>query len=54
MWHSMKPPETLRVVDIHVSRLRKKLAQAGCDCIRTMRYVGYRFVPPDTEEPAAG
>jgi DNA-binding response OmpR family regulator len=48
-----QPPETLRAIDLHVSRLRKKLAQAGCDCIRTMRYVGYRFVPPDAvEQPA--
>jgi DNA-binding response OmpR family regulator len=46
-------PETLRTVDIHVSRLRKRLAQAGYDCIRTMRFVGYRFVPPDAVEHQA-
>jgi DNA-binding response OmpR family regulator len=42
-----QPPETLRAVDIHVSRLRKKLARAGYDCIETMRFVGYRFVPEE-------
>lgn len=35
-----------RAVDTHIARLRKKLAGAGCDCIHTMRHVGYRFVPP--------
>jgi DNA-binding response OmpR family regulator len=34
-----------RAVDLHISRLRKKLSQAGYDCIKTMRFVGYRFVP---------
>src|SRR3954467_4713925 len=40
-----------RTIDIHMSRIRRKLARAGFDCIRTMRFVGYRFVPP--EAPAA-
>jgi DNA-binding response OmpR family regulator len=38
-------PISLRTVDLHISRLRKKLRQAGYDCIKTMRFVGYRFVP---------
>lgn len=38
----------LRLVDRHISRLRKKLKDAGCDCIRTMRFAGYRFIPPPT------
>jgi DNA-binding response OmpR family regulator len=38
---------SLRAVDTHIARIRKKLADAGCDCIRTMRNVGYRFVPPE-------
>ncbi len=36
-----------RAVDTHIARIRKKLSDAGCDCIRTMRNVGYRFVPPE-------
>jgi DNA-binding response OmpR family regulator len=36
---------SLRTVDLHISRLRKKLSVAGYDCIKTMRFVGYRFVP---------
>jgi DNA-binding response OmpR family regulator len=36
---------SLRAVDLHISRLRKKLRAAGCDPIATMRFVGYRFVP---------
>lgn len=36
----------LRLIDRHISRLRKKLNDAGCDCIKTMRFAGYRFVPP--------
>lgn len=36
---------SLRAVDVHISRLRRKLHAAGYDCIKTMRFVGYRFVP---------
>ncbi len=36
-----------RSVDLHISRLRRKLSQAGYDCIKTMRFVGYRFVPAE-------
>jgi DNA-binding response OmpR family regulator len=39
----------LRAVDTHITRLRRKLADAGCDCIRTMRFVGYRLVPPQSK-----
>jgi DNA-binding response OmpR family regulator len=40
-------PATARSVDLHISRLRRKLKQCGYDCIRTMRFVGYRFVPAE-------
>jgi DNA-binding response OmpR family regulator len=40
-----------RAVDTHIARLRHKLAEAGCECIRTMRNVGYRFVPPTSSSP---
>ena len=39
-------PVSGRAVDLLVSRVRRKLLAAGFDGIRTMRYVGYRFVPP--------
>lgn len=36
-----------RAIDLGVSRLRRKLAVAGCaDCIETVRGLGYRFVAP--------
>lgn len=41
---SIRP--SLRSVDTHVARIRAKLRTAGYNCIRTMRYVGYRSVPP--------
>jgi DNA-binding response OmpR family regulator len=48
----------IRSIDIHMSRIRRKFARAGYDCITTMRYVGYRFVPPaeghDTDAPGGG
>ncbi|HLZ71928.1 MAG TPA: winged helix-turn-helix domain-containing protein [Dehalococcoidia bacterium] len=44
--------ETLRAVDRHVARLRKKLRAAGFDGIQTMRSVGYRLTPAAT--PASG
>jgi two-component system OmpR family response regulator len=34
---------SLRSVDRHVARLRKKLRAAGYDGIQTMRHVGYRL-----------
>jgi DNA-binding response OmpR family regulator len=39
-------PETRRAVDIHIAHLRRKLRDANCRCIETVRFVGYRFVPP--------
>jgi DNA-binding response OmpR family regulator len=41
-----RPAPDLRLIDRHIARLRKKLHEAGCDCIETMRFTGYRFVPP--------
>jgi DNA-binding response OmpR family regulator len=38
-------PRSLRAVDTLVARLRAKLGSVGSHCIKTMRYVGYRFVP---------
>ena len=38
---------TPEVVDTHLSKLRKKLAEAGCRAeIKTLRGVGYMLVPP--------
>jgi DNA-binding response OmpR family regulator len=34
-------------INVTVARLRHKLRGAGLDCIKTMRNVGYRFVPTD-------
>jgi len=34
-----------RSMDVHIARLRAKLRSAGVDCIKTMRFVGYRCVP---------
>jgi DNA-binding response OmpR family regulator len=42
------PGET-RTVDVHVSEVRRKLAEDGPP-IETVRGVGYRLVPP-TREP---
>lgn len=36
---------TSRSVDTSICRIRGKLRKAGYDCITTMRYVGYRFIP---------
>ncbi|MFD3260218.1 response regulator transcription factor [Paenibacillus lentus] len=35
-----------RTIDVHVSKLREKLVEAGCsaECIETVRGMGYRFV----------
>jgi DNA-binding response OmpR family regulator len=44
----------LRSVDTHIARLRAKLRTLGYDCIRTMRFVGYRFVPPSQRDHEPG
>jgi DNA-binding response OmpR family regulator len=35
-----------RTVDVHIARLRRKLGAEHRDAIRTVRRVGYKFVPP--------
>ncbi|MGW9401074.1 winged helix-turn-helix domain-containing protein [Streptomyces sp. NPDC055642] len=35
-----------RTVDVHVARLRRKLGEGHRDTIRTVRRVGYTYVPP--------
>ncbi|MFJ8590183.1 winged helix-turn-helix domain-containing protein [Streptomyces sp. NPDC093598] len=35
-----------RTVDVHVARLRRKLGVEHRDTIRTVRRVGYKYVPP--------
>jgi DNA-binding response OmpR family regulator len=40
----MSEPST-EAVDVHILRLRRKLGRVGGACIKTMRFVGYRFVP---------
>ena len=37
-------PLSAPALNTHIARLRAKLHKAGCDCIETMKYVGYRFV----------
>ena len=44
VWHAQPDIQT-RTVDMHVQRLRQKLAAAG-DCIETVRGAGYRFQRP--------
>ncbi|MFD7686374.1 winged helix-turn-helix domain-containing protein [Streptomyces sp. NPDC059781] len=35
-----------RTVDVHIARLRRKLGSGHRDAIRTVRRVGYKYVPP--------
>ncbi|MFJ7132049.1 winged helix-turn-helix domain-containing protein [Streptomyces fungicidicus] len=35
-----------RTVDVHIARLRRKLGAGHRDAIRTVRRVGYKYVPP--------
>ncbi|MEU2748821.1 winged helix-turn-helix domain-containing protein [Streptomyces collinus] len=35
-----------RTVDVHIARLRRKLGAEHRDSIRTVRRVGYKYVPP--------
>ncbi len=44
VWHA-NPYGDLRVVDVHIRRLRQKLEHMDCRCISTVRKVGYRLVP---------
>ncbi|MFF7735019.1 winged helix-turn-helix domain-containing protein [Streptomyces sp. NPDC007984] len=37
-----------RTVDVHIARLRRKLGAEHRDAIRTVRRVGYKYVPPTT------
>lgn len=42
-----------RSLDMHISRLRKKLEAAGCDdCIKTLRSIGYQFAMLSSNEMA--
>jgi two-component system, OmpR family, response regulator RstA len=43
------PVPSPRSMDAHIARLRQKLRAAGVNCIKTMRFVGYRFVPTPSE-----
>ncbi|CAL9583183.1 winged helix-turn-helix domain-containing protein [Streptomyces sp. Tu 3180] len=36
-----------RTVDVHIARLRRKLGAGHRDAIRTVRRVGYQYLPPD-------
>jgi DNA-binding response OmpR family regulator len=36
-----------RTVDVHIARIRAKIGRAHRDRIRTVRRVGYRYVPVD-------
>jgi DNA-binding winged helix-turn-helix (wHTH) protein len=44
VWHADAPPDT-RTVDVHVSRLRRKLGPVYGQCLTTEYRVGYRFDP---------
>lgn len=44
LWHGA-PPSSLRTVDIHVSRVRRKLGEPFGAMIETVRQVGYKFAP---------
>jgi len=50
VWHTARDPGT-NVVEVHVARLRRKLASAGGPKIRNIRGSGYAIVGPDAEEP---
>ncbi|MBI1323295.1 response regulator [bacterium] len=39
-----------RAIDLRMSRLRQKIEPFG-DCIRSVRGIGYEFVPPGSESP---
>jgi DNA-binding response OmpR family regulator len=39
-----------RAVDVQIGRLRRKLRNAGADCIRTIRGSGYALIPPTASD----
>jgi DNA-binding response OmpR family regulator len=39
-----------RAVDVQIARLRRKLRDAGADCIRTIRGSGYALIPPTSDD----
>jgi len=41
-----------RTVDSHIKNLRRKLAEAGIDPIGSVYGVGYRYEPPEADEPS--
>jgi DNA-binding response OmpR family regulator len=41
-----------RAVDVQIARLRRKLHDAGADCIRTIRGSGYALIPPTSDDGA--
>jgi DNA-binding response OmpR family regulator len=43
-----------RAIDVCIARLRRKLRAANAGCIQTMRFVGYRFVPPVEDRQPIG
>jgi DNA-binding response OmpR family regulator len=43
-----------RTVDVHIARLRRKLGAEHRDTIRTVRRVGYKYVPPVSPVSPAG
>lgn len=45
-WQSAGREDSSRTVDVHVSRLRRKLGPAYGRCLVTEYRAGYRFVPP--------
>jgi DNA-binding response OmpR family regulator len=48
VWHTDRDPGT-NVVEVHVTRLRRKLASAGGPMIRNIRGSGYALMDPGTE-----
>jgi two-component system OmpR family response regulator len=51
VWDMHFDPES-NVVDVHVGNLRRKLREAGCDClIQTVRGVGFALKKPNGYRP---
>jgi DNA-binding response OmpR family regulator len=53
---SGEPPESERAIDIQISRLRRKLADAGLDAalLKTVRGYGYKLAAPAKRVQAGG